>query len=233
MGLIINGLFTSADYQVTDPVAGGHCKNDASGNFQFGQSGSAWTFLETKITAGATTITFAGLDGDTDRAYRIIWDAEVQPAHQTIDHRIYLKPNGASGGAETMAVEMSSTATKIHDTTGLLMFGFEPGTSVPSWDLFTPFSHYGTMEFFAGRPQTPGEDIMGRDMVSLSGMGIPLVVINQIFPIPDIEFGQDRGYRCAGQYFGGSGSNITSLTLVSVNTGGLGTGTFSLYKIKS
>ncbi len=84
----------------TDPTVAGFVKNDSSGNFQFGQTGSAWTFLETKtLASAATSIAFTGL-ANADNAYRLVWENPFDVGTPAItDGRIYFHYNGLPTGS--------------------------------------------------------------------------------------------------------------------------------------
>ncbi len=82
-------------------LSGGFVKNDASGNFEFDQpgaggppviGGSIWDLIETKnIASDVTTITFAGLDGDVDKVYKMVFRNKYTPA---TNNTWSLRPNG-------------------------------------------------------------------------------------------------------------------------------------------
>ena len=238
MGLIIAGQVESPAFQTTTPTGSGHLKNDASGNFEFGQSGSSWTFLESIETLegdGDDDLTFSGLDGDTDRAYRIVWD-DVKTTTLG-DYRLHLRPNGVIGSAQCMISQIipGTTPARIQDNTNLVICGFEqinPTGGFPSVEQ-EPLYRSGIIDFFAGRPQAPGEDIMGRDMISFDLTTIPLVTFRHVSnPANDVVTDRLIGGRIMGRFTGDTGTNITSLTIASSVSTGIGTGKWSLYKIQ-
>lgn len=82
-------------------LSGGFVKNDASGNFEFDQpgaggppviGGSIWDLIETKnIASDVTSITFAGLNGDVDKVYKMVFRNKYTPATSCFWE---LRPNG-------------------------------------------------------------------------------------------------------------------------------------------
>ncbi len=81
----------------TVPTAAGFVKNTAAGDLLFGQTGSAWTFLETKtLVAAATTITFSGLVV-ADHAWRLVWENPFEVGTPVVtDGRLYFRRNSSA-----------------------------------------------------------------------------------------------------------------------------------------
>lgn len=233
MSIEIPTLIESNDYKTSQSVIAGHLKNDAFGNFSFGESGSSWTFLQTLTTSSGSSITFSSLDGDTDLAYRIVWDIFNTVALS--DHRFFLRPNGDTINAQSLAVATSSgaTPTRIHDTTRLVASRFTVIPPIGTGSIsYVPFSRSGMLDFYAARPQAPGEAVMGRDMISFETMAFPVVIFTPLVGVKTVTL-RDSGTKSFGRWFGSTGVNVTSLTIASLVSGGLGTGSWSLYKIKS
>ncbi len=88
-------------YNIEGSGSGGFVKNLADGTFTFdnagsGGAGTGWELVEKKVIASdLTSITFSGLDGDTDEHYMLV-------AHETPlttaggDYTITMRPNGAT-----------------------------------------------------------------------------------------------------------------------------------------
>ena len=68
----------SPGYNVSGGVSAGFVRNDGSGDLIFGEPGTGgvgtgWELVEKKVIGSDTTsITFSGLDGDTDEQYMFI-----------------------------------------------------------------------------------------------------------------------------------------------------------------
>ncbi len=136
MSIETAGQVAADNFQATAATPAGFVKNDASGNFLLGQSGSAWTLVETFVVPALTSaFTFATvLDGDVDFQYRIVYTASVTSLGA--GDRIYLRPNGVMTGQETLTrrfgfdgdatfnhpemvlAQMVSTVSEVHDLYG-------------------------------------------------------------------------------------------------------------------
>ena len=76
MSIRTDGLIEASPFKVTDSVAAGFVKNDASGNLLFGQAASAWDLVEFKVFSGSVPAIHsfdAVLDGDVDDTYQIMF----------------------------------------------------------------------------------------------------------------------------------------------------------------
>ncbi|MEK0325086.1 MAG: hypothetical protein QQN63_05215 [Nitrosopumilus sp.] len=207
----------------TDPVGAGFVKNDVDGNFLFGQTGSAWTFLETKVlTSPATHISFTGLVGLSDRAYRLVWENPFDVGTPTItDGRIFFRresvlvPTNAVASVSTNLIGNTAAVTFTNHPFDLLISNM----IVPSGPV--PFINSGIVEYtirrsFTGAESGSGKCISGRE-------------INSYPSIPQID----------GRWIGGwdansSGSTLSSIGISAAQTDMLRPGSvWSLYKIDS
>lgn len=141
MSLETTGSLKAEDFKAA-PTAAGFVKNDASGNFLLGETGSAWTLLETKLVAVATqSIIFTGLNGNTDRAYRLIYSNPLPLT--AIDSRWELRPNGLVG-TRTRVFEINNGGTlSSYTAVGLLC----SNTILPATP--GPMYSFGMLEFYA------------------------------------------------------------------------------------
>ena len=204
----------------TVPTVAGFVKNTAAGDFLFGQTGSAWTFLETKtLASAATSIAFTGLNGGVDRAYRLVWENPFDVGTPVItDGRIYFHRNG---------VPTSNTSSVIQNVNGdLSALSFSTDTSnlvisnmvVPAGAV--PFVNSGIYDYtfnnavgFAG--SSSGKTCNAREVNSYPGIS-----------------------RIDGRWIGGreanKGGTLTSFSVVAAQTDMLRPGSvWSLYKIDS
>jgi len=106
------------NYNVSAGVSAGFVKNDGSGNFTFGELGGSggggigtgWELVERKVIASDTTsITFSGLDGDTDEQYMLMAH-ETPPVSAGADYLITLRPNGATTLQQTFYISSPSSS---------------------------------------------------------------------------------------------------------------------------
>lgn len=204
----------------TDPTVAGFVKNTASGDFLFGQTGSAWTFLETKtLTSAATSIAFTGLTGLTDFAYRVVWENPFDVGTPAItDGRIYFHYNGVpTGGTESVITNLDGDGSAISFSTNLSNL-IMSNMIIPAGAV--PFVNSGIFEFmvnnilaFSG--STSGKNCYAREVNSYPG-------INRV-----------DGRRIGGR-ISGSGGTMTSFSVVAAQTDMLRPGSvWSLYKIDS
>ena len=102
MSIETPGLIEADNFQGTAAQAG-FVKNDASGNLLLGETGSAWTLIETFVAGSdITDFTFAAvLNGDVDYQYRIVYSAG--PFVTTAGTRIFLRPNALTTGQLTLS----------------------------------------------------------------------------------------------------------------------------------
>ena len=106
------------DYNVSAGVSAGFVKNDGSGNFTFGELGGSggggigtgWELVEKKdITSDVTSITFSGLDGDTDEQYMFIMH-ETPLSSAGANYQITMRPNGVTTQLQTFLVSSPSSS---------------------------------------------------------------------------------------------------------------------------
>lgn len=204
----------------TDPTVAGFVKNTASGDFLFGQTGSAWTFLETKtLASAATSIAFTGLNGAADRAYRLVWENPFDVGTPTItDGRIYFHRNGVPTGntvSVIMNVDGDLSATSVSDDPSNLVIS---NMIVPAGAV--PFVNSGIYDYtfnnvfgFAGA--SSGKTYNAREVNNYPGIS-----------------------RIDGRFLNGreanSGGSLTSFSVVAAQTDMLRPGSvWSLYKIDS
>ncbi len=102
MSINTPGLIEADNFQGTAAQAG-FVKNDASGNFLLGESGSGWTLIENFVVPALTaSFTFAAtLNGDVDFQYRIVYSASGFAL--MAGNRIFLSPNAVTTGQETLS----------------------------------------------------------------------------------------------------------------------------------
>lgn len=122
--------------EVSVPV--GFVKNNAAGDFIFGQSGSGWTFLETQIVPAGPAVqslTFSGLNGDVDFEYRLMYDIVAAP---NTDGQIRLEPNAVVTGAAafTTTHRVSISTISITAQNNLMMCRYNPFASATDFHLF-------------------------------------------------------------------------------------------------
>lgn len=217
MSIKTSGQLQGEDLK-TDPTVVGFVKNDASGNFLFGQTGSAWTFLESKILASAaTSISFTGLNGNADFAYRLVWENPFDVGTPTIsDGRIYFHRNG---------VPTSNTGCVITNVNGdlsALSFSTDTSNLVIS-NMVTPagavpFINSGIFEYTFNQISSFSENTSGKTCNA-----------KEVNSYPGIS-------RIDGRWIGGrdanNGGTLTSFSVVAAQMDMLRPGSvWSLYKI--
>jgi len=139
----------SDDFKTNQATVAGFVKNDASGNFLFGESGSGWNLLETKnVASDVASITFSGLDGDTDRAYRLVYRLTMKPGEAS--NEISLRPNGISTNMFSMIHRASSSGSFNVATRSELSLVQHGGV------IAVPFPYFGIADFWAERFGTTG-----------------------------------------------------------------------------
>ena len=101
-------------YNVEGNPAAGFVKNDGAGNFLFSQvgggggggggaGGGAWELVEVKTVGTAvTSVSFTGLDGDTDDRYLLLYRINKRTASASGNVTYQLRPNGSSSGIATV-----------------------------------------------------------------------------------------------------------------------------------
>lgn len=110
----------SPGYNVSGGVSAGFVRNDGSGDLIFGEPGTGgvgtgWELIEQKvITSDVTSITFSGLDGDTDEQYMFVMH-ETPLATAGASYQITLRPNGVTTNQQTQSMAIpSSTGNILH-----------------------------------------------------------------------------------------------------------------------
>ena len=204
----------------TDPTVAGFVKNTAAGDFLFGQTGSAWTFLETKtLASAATSIAFTGLNGTADRAYRLVWENPFDVGTPAItDGRIFFHRNGVPTG------NTQSTITNVDGDLSALSFSTNASNLVIS-NMVTPA---GSVPFVnSGIYEYTFNNVF---VFSGSGSG-KTCNAKEVNSYPGIS-------RIDGRWIGGresnAGGSLTSFSVVAAQTDMLRPGSvWSLYKIDS
>ncbi len=207
----------------TVPTAAGFVKNDASGNFLFGQVGSAWTFLETKILATAeTNISFTGLNGVVDRAYRLVWENPFDVGTPAItDGRIFFRRNSvlvtnnnATCVSNNLLGNLAAITFTSHNNDLLISNMIVPSGSVP-------FMNSGIFEYTFNTVSSNSESSSGKTMYARE--------VNSYPDIPQID-----GRWIGGREGGATGASLTSIGISAAQTDMLRPGSvWSLYKIDS
>ena len=203
----------------TVPTVAGFVKNTAAGDFLFGQTGSAWTFLETKtLTSAATSIAFTGLDGNTDRAYRLVWENPFDVGTPAItDGRIYFHRNGVPTSntvsvitnvdGDLSALSVSNDPSNLVISNMIVPAGAFPFVNSGIWD-------YTFRNVFGSSGAASGKTYNAREVNSYPGIS-----------------------RIDGRWLNGregSGGALTSFSVVAAQTDMLRPGSvWSLYKIDS
>lgn len=240
MSIETTGLLESANYKTSQVVIPGHLKNDAAGNFLFGQAGSAWTFLQTiSPLTDVASIAFAGLNGNVDLGYRLIWELNIPVGGPVLsDYRVYLRPNGVVGSSNSLINIGSSSAapTRTFDTTGLNISSFITIPPLPSTTVdFRPFFRSGLVDFCTFR-LTPQTSVLtgfpfGRDLIAYEVQAFPQVTFHSS-PSPDTYTFRVQSSKTIGNWT--PSANVTSLTIAAVTGSGIAAGSvWSLYKIVS
>lgn len=147
----------------TVATAAGFVKNDASGNFLFGQTGSAWTFLETKtLASAATVITFSGLVAGA-HAWRLVWENPFDVGTPAVtDGRLYFRRNSSA----TPISNTGSVITEVLGTGGALTFSTNTAEHVIS-NMITPsgafpFVNSGIFEYTFTQITSFSENVSGK-----------------------------------------------------------------------
>ncbi len=133
------------DYKTSDGSPAGFIKNLADGSFTFGNLGSGWTFLETIIVPAGpvqSLVTFSGLNGDVDFAYRLIFDI-VNP--RDLASLVFLLPNGVATPAESVTTFVNAVDGIQRELNSRLVMAARRAISglTEDWHLF------GDCEFWA------------------------------------------------------------------------------------
>lgn len=114
MSIATTGQAKAQNMKTSQVVPAGFIKNDASGNFSFGNAGSAWTLLETKTVPagpGVTSLSFTGLTGVGQFAYRLIWENPYDVSTPVItDARIFVRRNGVTASTDYLVINLSGAA---------------------------------------------------------------------------------------------------------------------------
>ncbi len=204
----------------TVPTVAGFVKNTAAGDFLFGQTGSAWTFLETKtLASAATSIAFTGLDGFADRAYRLVWENPFDVGTPVItDGRIYFQRNGvATSNTESVITNVLGDLSAISFSTNLSNLIIS-NMIVPAGAV--PFVNSGIYDYTF------------RNAVGFSGTSSgKTCYAKEVNSYPGIS-------RIDGRWIGGReanpGGSLSSISVVAAQTDMLRPGSvWSLYKIDS
>ncbi len=104
-------------YNIEGSGSGGFVKNLADGTFTFDNAGgggsgvgTGWELVEKKVIASdVTSITFSGLDGDTDEHYMLIAH-ETPPVSAGANYLITMRPNGATTLQQTYHIGSPSSS---------------------------------------------------------------------------------------------------------------------------
>ena len=105
----------SPGYNVSGGVSAGFVRNDGSGDLIFGEPGTGgvgtgWELVEKKVIGSDTTsITFSGLDGDTDEQYMFIMH-ENPLTSAGANYQITIRPNGATTLQQTQSMAIPSSS---------------------------------------------------------------------------------------------------------------------------
>ena len=208
MSIETPGLIEADNFQGTAAQAG-FVKNDASGNFMLGETGSAWTLIENFVVPSDTTdFTFAAtLNGDVDFQYRIVYTA-FQPVFFA-GLRLFLRPNAITTGGETITRRYG-----MNGNAGFLM----PGLVLAQVNAHTLEAQlYGDFDFTAHTGQQ--RLLVGQqseNKISASG------------PV----FSRTNGYLHYGKW-ADTTTNITSLKVETDGLAWLPAGSeWALYKVK-
>lgn len=202
--------FKAPGYNVSAAVSAGFVKNDGSGNFSFGElggsgGGGAWELVEKKdITSDTTSITFSGLDGDTDEYYMMLFRLRTPTA---VVLAYTMRPNGITANQNTILSVFSSS--------GVASISVFPSLLLATAGALTDKQFMGVLYFDAKTGTT------ARQFIS----DTTLRISNQV-----MVFGGLRREVLAGSW-DDTATNITSLDIVCDLTNGIGIGSqFSLYK---
>ncbi len=209
MSIDTTGLIEADNFQGTAAQAG-FVKNDASGNLLLGETGSAWTLIETFVApSDITDFTFAAvLDGDVDYQYRIIYTAG--PFVTVAGTRIFLRPNGVTTGQLTLSSRWGFDPRASFSTPNLVLAQVVGLTAPPG--VASTMRLYGDFDFTA---HTGQQRILNGDQAEQR----PLV-------------SRTNGYLHWGKW----SDTTTNITSLKVETDGLGfipSGSeWALYKVK-
>ncbi len=218
MSIKTTGQLQGKDFQ-TDATVAGFVKNTAAGDFLFGQTGSAWTFLETKtLASAATSIAFTGLNL-ADRAYRIVWENPFDAGTPVItDGRIFFYRNGVPNSTA------KSVITNVDGDLSPLSFSTDPSNLVIS-NMVTPAGPFPFVN--SGIWDYTFRTVFGFSG-SVSGKTFNAREVNSYPAISRIDG------RWIGGREGTSSTSLTSFSIVAAQTDMLRPGSFwSLYKIDS
>ncbi len=201
-------------YNVEGSPAAGFVKNDGSGNFLFGEPGgggggigTGWELVEKKdITVDTTSITFSGLDGDTDEQYMLIMH-EVTLASAGADYKITMRPNGVTTQQQTFEV------------------------SSPSSSGFRATSNFTDLRWRSTYQRARGQAIdTTMWLSSKSGSPRNFRTYQGSSSTPK-TFPSGSGVTMSTLSWEDTSTNITSLDIVASTAGGIGAGsTYCLYK---
>ncbi len=198
-------------YNVEGSPAAGFVKNDGSGNFIFGEPGgggpgsAAWELVEKKdIASAVTSITFSGLDGDTDEQYMMLYRIRT-PGATTL--AFTMRPNGITANQNTVIRTLSSSGTAATSVfPSLRIVG--GGTSI--------VKQWNGLLYFDAQTGTTARQFFAHNTIRISSTSM--------------GFGGLRSDEVVGSW-DDTTTNITSLDIVCDLTNGIGIGSqFSLYK---
>ena len=198
-------------YNVEGSPPAGFVKNDGSGDFLFGEPGgggggvgTGWELIEVKdITVDATTVTFSGLDGDTDGEYMMLFRLRT-PLASAVNYT--LRPNGISANQNTIrrTVVAAVTTTATFTT---LNFASAGNVTIKQW--------IGVLHLDA-KTGTTARQIVSNSTTRLTGL--------------TVATGGLRRSNYGGSW-DDTVTNITSLDIVSDLDNGIGAGSqLCLYK---
>lgn len=204
MSLETTGQILSDDFKTSQATPAGFVKNDANGDFLFGESGSGWNLLETKnVASDVASITFSGLDGDTDRAYRLVYRVTTKGGNPEIS----LRPNGISTNQFSVIHRASSSGSANVAT--------RPELSLLQSAAVSVFPCFGIADFWAERFGTTGHRMF------LSYQTVHCVALNNV------------AFRNVGGRWLDTTTNVTSLVVqATVGTAVTAGSTWSLYVVK-
>ncbi len=202
-------------YNVSAAVAAGFVKNDGAGNFSFGElgggggggAGTGWELVEKKdITSDTTSITFSGLDGDTDEVYMFIMH-EIPLSSAGTNYQIRMRPNGVTTQQQSFHIGNPSSsglriATNFTDLRWRIQYQRAVGVVVDTTMWFNSKSgSVRNMRVYTASSSTP-----------------------KVFPA-------GSGLEMSALSWEDTSTNITSIDIVASVAGGIGAGsTYCLYK---
>jgi len=206
-------------YNVSAAVSAGFVKNDGSGNFSFGELGGSgggggvgtgWELIEVKdITVDTTSVTFSGLDGDTDGQYMLLYRIRKIPVTGS-SRRVSIQPNGISTNQNSLG--------RFHDPSGN--------------NATSSFTLLNIAAFSSGALQQ-NVGVLILDAKTGSQGRLYTADVATYFSTNVVTIDGQRRDHYAGVWRD-SVTNITSLDFVSDFANGLGAGSqFCLYKKSS